>query len=264
VARGDRGKLEGSRALTRVGGAALSAYLGSILGPEAGATAGQSIVEAADVAIDWLERRSRDRVEWTLGEVSEQVGRRRSRGDTAREDIGDPESEEAAALLELVVEAAARSAERRKCRVIANVYASIAFEPAVSATDAMLYLRRVRDASWRQLVALRYCEDPERKRERALIGVAGDEGDARIHPALSAELSEAARALELIGIGQDGGSVANPANVMDGGQITSSSVSRLRATGLGETVARLGRLSDVVTSQELDQIAHELRSDERP
>jgi hypothetical protein len=111
---------------------------------------------------------------------------------------------------------------------------------------------------------LRYFEDQSRQSEREMIAVAGDEGEARIHPALEAELSEAARTLELIGIGQDGGSVANPSNSMGGGQIVSSSARRVRATGLGQTISRLGRLADLVSEEELDSIAADLRSDQRP
>lgn len=164
-----------------------------------------------------------------------------------------------------MVEAAARSIEEKKCDLIANIYASVAFDGQISADDALLYVRRIRAASWRQLVALRYVEDETRKRERELIGAAGAEGEARIHPALGIELSElAGRGLELIGIGQEDGSVSDPSSVFGGGTITSQTVARLRATGLGETISRLGRLRNLVTDEELHVIAVDLRSDKRP
>jgi hypothetical protein len=74
-------------------------------------------------------------------------------------------------------------------------------------------------------------------------------------------LSElAGRGLEFIGIGQEDGSVSDPSSVFGGGTITSQTVARLRATGLGETVSRLGRLSELVTEEELDALAADLRS----
>ncbi|HEV2791179.1 MAG TPA: hypothetical protein VGV69_07765, partial [Solirubrobacterales bacterium] len=192
--------------------------------------------------------------------VKGEVQRRQEEGDVVRPEIADADSEGARTIFETVVDAAARSIEEKKCAVIANIYASVAFDPTVSVSDALLYVRRVRDASWRQLVALRYFEVPERQEERELIGVAGAEGEARISPALGVELSEAGRGLELIGIGQPGGAVANPSNVMNGGQITTASTTRLRATGLGETISRLGRLKEVVSEAELDEIARDLKA----
>lgn len=254
------------RALTiaaRVAAAGSGAYLGKLFGPAGGAAVAQALAEIGDslvgALIDWEWRR----IQRTLTRVKKQVDERASAGEQIRREITDPESPGALPIFESVIEAAARSIEEKKCDMIANFYASVVFDSAVSPQDALLYLRRIRAASWRQLVALRYFEDEARERERQMIAVAGDEGEARIHPALEAELSEAARTLELIGIGQDGGAVANPSNTMGGGQIISSSARRVRATALGETISRLGRLADLVTSEELDAIAADLRSDQR-
>jgi hypothetical protein len=254
------------RALTiaaRVAAAGSGAFLTTLLGPAGGAAAAQALAELGDglvgALIDWEWRR----IQRTLTGFKDQVDERVASGEQVRKEIADPDSPGAIPVFESVIETAARSIEEKKCDLIANFYASVAFDPAVSPQDALLYLRRIRAASWRQLVALRYFEDDTRQQEREQIAVAGDEGDAKIHPALEAELSEAARTLELIGIGQDGGSVANPSNTMGGGQIISSSARRVRPTGLGETISRLGRLAELVGAEELDAIAADLRSDER-
>ncbi|HSS43476.1 MAG TPA: hypothetical protein VLK37_13115 [Solirubrobacterales bacterium] len=207
-----------------------------------------------------LEAWEQERVARTLSQVNEEVVKREENGEEVRPEIADPDSEGAKTVFESVVDAAAHSIEERKCEVIANLYTSIAFDASVSISNALLYVKRVREASWRQIVALRYFEDPDRRQERDQIGVAGEEGDVRIHPVLSVELAEAARSLELIGLVQQDGSVANPANTLGGGQITSGSVLHLGPTGLGATVSRLGRLSDVVTTAELDEIASALRA----
>jgi hypothetical protein len=243
----------------RVASASAGAALSQVIGAEAGAATAQTITELGEALVGRLEEWEQRRVARTLGQVNQEVVERQGRGEVVRPEIADPDSQGAKEIFEAVVDAAARSIEERKCQVIANLYSSIAFDPDIGISDGLLYLRRVRDASWRQLVALRYLEAPERQEEREMIGVAGSEGTARIHPALGVELSEAGRSLELIGIGQPGGSVANPSNVMDGGQITTASVNRLRATGLGETISRLGRLAEVVNEAELDEIARDLK-----
>jgi hypothetical protein len=248
----------------RIFAAGTGAYLSAVLGSEAGATTAQTLSEIGEALVGFLAGREERRIARTLGRVNQEVVRRVDAGEVVKEEIADPQGEGSAEIFESVVEAAARSIEERKCDVIANLYVSIAFDRSVSIDDALLYLRRVRASSWRQLVALRYFEDEDRRAEREMIGMAGAEGDARIHPVLGIELSElAGRGLEFIGIGQEGGAVADPASTFGGGTITSRSVSRIRATGLGETVSRLGKIAEVVTEAELDEIARDLRSDQR-
>jgi hypothetical protein len=240
------------------------AYLAQLFGPAAAAGAAQALAEVGEKLVGVLGKFEARRILRTVTGFKSQVDDRVAAGEAVRADIIDPEDPQAAELFESVVEAAARSIEEKKCDLIANFYASVAFDDQVSVSDALLYLRRIRASSWRQLVALRYFEDDSRAEERELIGAAGGEGEARIHAALGTELSELGRSLELIGIGQDDGSVANPANTVGLGMITSQSVGRMRATGLGETIARLGRLADLVTDEEMDTVRDDLRSDERP
>lgn len=264
MARDSEGAIERkadlARAGLRIAGGGIGAYLGTVFGPEAGAMVAQSLSEASDALVGRLESNEKLRLERTLLQINREVSQRQQEGSEVRPEIVDGNSPEAIALLETVVEAAARSIEEKKAAVVGNMYASIAFDDDVSISDALLYVRRVREASWRQLVALRYFEVEDRLEERQAIGVAGGEGSVRIHPALGVELAEVGRGLELIGLGQKDGSVANPANTMGGGQITSNSVLHLRATGLGETISRLGRLEELVSNDELDAIARDLRS----
>jgi len=257
-------KAEILRAGTRIVAAGGGAYLQQFFGPAAGATVAQVLAEVGEELVGALLKWEWRRIHRTLLGFKGQVDERTSTGDQVRREIIDPQSPAAAQLFEAVVEAAARSAEEKKCDLIANFYASVAFDASISIDDALLYLRRIRAASWRQLAALRYFEDEARMRERELVGAAGAEGDARIHPALGIELSEAAsRNLELIGIGQEDGSVSDPSSVFGGGTITSETVAKLRATGLGQTISRLGHLADLVSDEELDAIAADLRSDQR-
>jgi hypothetical protein len=218
-------------------------------------------VEVGESLVGFVESRAQHRVARTLKSTSDQIADRLADGEEVRIEISDVEnSDEARSLFESVVEAAAESSEEKKCKLIANFYANVALDQGVSIDDALLYLRRIRAASWRQLVALRYFEDDRRTDERELIGAKGSEGTAIIHPALGIELSElAGRGLEFIGVVQDGGAVADPASTFGGGTITSQSVSRIQATGLGRTVSRLGRLKEIVSTAELDAIAGDLR-----
>lgn|GEM_PF-2111334 len=249
---------------TRIAAAGSGTYLAMLLGPAGGAVIAQALGELGDALVGKLVDWELRRVHRMLTGVRTQIDERVASGEQVRDDISDPASSGAQAVFESVVEAAARSIEEKKCDLIANFYASVAFDNTIPIDDALLYLRRIRAASWRQLVALRYVEDEARTKERELIGVAGAEGDASIHPALGTELSElAGRGLELIGIGQDDGSVSDPSSVFGGGTITSQTVGKLRATGLGETISRLGHLADLVTKGELDAIAADLRSPDR-
>jgi hypothetical protein len=248
------------RAAIRVGAAALDGAFSKLLGPEAGGATAQALAEIGETLVGFVERRAQQRVALTLKATSEELATRRTNGQPVRAEIGDLENDAARSLFESVVEAAAESSEEKKCLLIANFYANVGTDETVSIDDALLYLRRIRAASWRQLVALRYFEDDRRAEERELIGAAGAEGDAVIHFALGIELSElAGRGLEFIGFGQEGGGVTDPASTWGGGTITSQSVALIRPTGLGETVSRLGELADIVSMDELDGIAADLR-----
>lgn len=259
-----RRKADIARAGLRISAAGGSAYLAQIFGPSAAATIAQTWSELGDLLVGALENWEQRRILRALERFKKEVDRKESDGLVVRAEVADPQSEGAAALFESIVEAAARSLEDKKCDAIANLYSSIVFDTDVSIDDALLYVRRIRAASWRQLVALRYFEDESRVQERELIGAEGKEGVARIHPALGIELSElAGRGLEFIGFGQQGGAVSDPASTFGGGVITSSSVARIRATGLGETMSRLARLNELVGTEEMDAIGRDLRSDER-
>ena len=223
--------------------------MSTVLGPEGGAAVGEAIAQAATVAVSWLGRRKQDRISRTLTLVSEETARRIAAGEPVRPEIA--EGEDAAALFEEVVEAAAQSVEERNCAVVANVYASIAFDPAISIPDALLLVGRIRACSWRQLVALQFLVAGDREEERQRIQVAGNEGDTDIAPMLSAEFSELGSTLELIGSGIPGGRVSRPGSTFGGNQLSSQTVAEMTPTAVGRELIRLGRLEEEVRPREL-------------
>jgi hypothetical protein len=243
---------------SRVGAAAVGAVLTSTLGPEGAAATSEALAQAGEMAVGWLQGRAAGRVRKTLEETSEQVASRRAAGESVRPDFADAKNESAAALFESVVVAAADDADDRKCKVLANVYASLAFDPAPTLDDALLYVRRIREASWRQLVALSYLADPDRAEERELAASAGNEGGVRARASMAAEMIELAEALGLVGVAQEGGSTAAPAATLGGGGFITASLAKWTPTELGDAIVRLGRLRESVGKAELDSVAHSL------
>jgi hypothetical protein len=244
--------------IARVGAAGVGGLLTATLGVEGAAATSEALAQAGELAVGWLDERRGGRVERTLAAVSDQVVKRRAGGESVRLDFADPENGDAAALFEAVVAAAADSAEDRKCAVVANIYASLAFDNNSSIDDALLYIRRVRDTSWRQLVALQYLADESRTEERELAAVKGEEGDAKASAPVAAEMEELAEALGLVGVGQEGGSVVAPTGTMGGGGFYTSSLARWRPTAVGEEIARRGCLSQVIGDSEINEVAGRL------
>lgn len=244
----------------RISAAAAGGWLSTVLGPEAGAATAETISEIGTNTVGFLMARRRDRVEKTLTAASDEAARRIDDGEEV-----DPEfveGDEAGVLFEAVVDAAAQAFDERKCAVIANVYAAAAFEPGISPSDALLYVKRIREASWRQLVVLQYLLDDRRSEER--FQIAQRDGrrnvtEPRRRPAaLMAELAELGGTLELIGSGVPGGSVQNPQNIFGGEQVASTSVLEMTGTAVGRRISDLGGLADLVTDEELDRLAAEL------
>lgn len=257
TASGSSGEL--AKSGIRIGAAAAGGLLGSLLGPEGGAGAGQALSEMGESLVDYvLDRRQKDRVAAVLRHSLEQMEERQAAGGEIREEIGDLGREDAASVFEAVVDAAARSFEGRKAEAIANFYAEVAFDESVSVADALLYLRRIRGASWRELLALCFFASAERQEERELIQVLLVEGDAQIHPALADELSEMLRALGLLGVEDNEGGVNDPSDIWGGGKALTDT-GKLRPTSLGGAIARLARLDEIVSPSELDLIAADLR-----
>lgn len=250
---------EGEKAVVRVGGAAVGGYLSTLIGPEAGAAAGQALMEATDWFISFLSDRARRRIEDVSDLAREEVERRLEAGESLRTDgLLDSDSALGADVLEGVLRAALEAEGERKCTAIANLSAAIAFEHDVSGADALRYLRLLRAMSWRQLTALAYFADSSRENERARISQRGEEGDAQIRPALEAELSEMARTFEVIGFRDDSGAVNNPSDTWNGGGIVAASLVKVAPSGLGLTLSRLADLPRIVTDEELEELHREL------
>jgi hypothetical protein len=259
----ESGKEKAVRAGVRIGAAAASGWLSTVLGPEAGPAVAETISEAGVAAVGFLSDRKGKRVSRTLIEISDEAATRIAAGEEVRTEIADPESDDATALFEAVIEAAAQSVEDRKCAVIANVYASIAFDPSITIADALLHIERIRACSWRQLVALQFLQAGGRVQERERIVAAGQEDNIDIAPALSAEFSELGLTLELIGTGIPGRRISNPLTTFGGGQLTTQSVAAMTPTAVGRELIRLGKLEDEVGEDELDALGRAI-ADTRP
>lgn len=243
----------------RVGGAAVGGFLSTLVGPEAGAAAGQALMEATDWFISVLTQRARERVEEVSNLTRAELERRLDAGDSLRTDgLLDFDSDAGGEILEGVLRGALEAEEKRKCAAIANLASAIGLENEVSGADALRYLRLLRTMSWRQLRALAYLADSSRGDERARISQRGEEGDAQIRPALEAELSEMARTFEVIGIRDDGGAVNNPSDTWNGGGIVAATLTKVAPTGLGLTLIRLAGLPRIVTGSEFDELHREL------
>jgi hypothetical protein len=246
----------------RISAAGAGGWLSPLFGVEGGAAAAEAISEAGTAAVAYLAGRKRDRVARTLTGVSENARVRKEAGEQVRSDIIDSDSGGAIVLFEAVVEAAAQSIEERKCEVIANVYSAVAFDPTISIEDALHYIGRIRDCSWRQLTVVQYLLDEDRSQERAAIAREDEQrnvSEPRRRPAaFLAELSALGATLELIGTGVPGGTAQNPNNLFGGAQVTTQSVADMTATAVGRRIADLGQLAKVVSKADLDQLSAEL------
>ncbi len=196
----------------RVAPAAAGVWLAPIFSP-----GGRAAAASATNAAGYLAGRKQDRVARTLTKVVEEVERRTKAGDEVRGDIANDDSDDAV-LFESVVDAAAQGIEEKKCEVIANVYAAIAFESTIPIVDAFLYIResgKLHGANWSS-------SSTYSTRTAARSGPPShDEGDeernvteSRRRPAaFLAELAELRATLELVGDGIPGGQVHIPQNV---------------------------------------------------
>lgn len=247
--------------MVRVGAPAAAPLLAATIGPEGAAAVSEAIAQVGEQAVGWLDERRGGRIKRTLEDASEQIADRRDHGDVVRGDWSDPQNGDAAALFEAVVAAAADSAEDRKCAVIANIYASLAFDAEPTIDDALLFIRRVREASWRQLVCLAYIGDEGRREERELAAVRGNEGQAVARSLLAAEMVELAEALGLVGVSQENGPAVQPSATLGGGGFYTSSLAKWVPTALGHAVIGLGQLSAAVTDRDLDEVALGLATD---
>jgi hypothetical protein len=247
------------KAIARVGGAAVGGFLGTIIGPEAGAAAGQALMEATDMVIPFLTDRVNRRIRTLTQQAQTETERRRAEGEQFRDDgllDDEPLGED---LLEGVLRGAIEAEREQKAAAIGNVAAAVAFDETLSGADALRYIRLIREASWRQLCALVYFTDDSSVSERELHGAKGSEGDAQIKPVLEAELSELARSLELIGFRDSStGAINNPSDTWNGGGITAADLGKVAATGLGLSLVRIARLSDLVSEKDLDDLRVDL------
>lgn len=236
--------------------------MGLTFGPP-GALAGAAAGPALTRALRWVggEIRTRlvssneeARIGTALVIAMGRIEERRGAGEEPRQDGlfapgADPEG-----LLEGTLLSAARSYDQKKVPFIGAFYASFVFAADVSTLTAHYLLRLLDRLTYRQLCALAYLTDPERRSEREEIQTTASEEGDRTSPTLSAELSELAN-LGLIGFEQDDGSVANPLGTYGGGQVTSSSMARTGPTDLGATLARMAELNRIPAPDQRQVVA---------
>ena len=207
-----------------------SALLGGsvgLLGGPAGALGGAAAGWAAG---EWLPRIGAEVVA-RVGErgavrtgaalvLIESDAKQRREGGQARRDDGffeprgelRPDSEE---LLEAVLRQAAETYEERKLPYLSRLYSTVAYEPNVSAAEALYLVRVAGELTYRQLIALGVYANRE-EHVRALADAQGrqDEGRAEADESIVLELSDLADR-RLVGIGRPG-NTAPLSNVFEG------------------------------------------------
>jgi hypothetical protein len=250
---------EPTQAIARIGAATAGGFLTPLMGPEAAAAAGQTLMEATNAVVPFLIDRVNRRVAVLSEQVRVKTDRRRARGETFRDDGLLDDEALGEDLLEGVLRGAIEAERTQKAEAIANVAISVAFDDGISGADALRCIRLIREASWRQLCALVYFGNSSFAEERELHAARGFEGGAQVNPILETELSDMARSLELIGLRDSkDGAVDNPSDTWNGGTITAARVGTVAPTGLGLTLLRIGQLSDLVDADDLRELRNDL------
>lgn len=255
--KSDHGEKAG-KAIARIGGAAAGGFLAPLIGTEAAAATGQALIETTDAVIPFLTGRVSRRVEVLSDQVRTETERRREKGGTFRDDGLLDDETLGEDLLEGVVRGAMEAERTQKAAAVGNVAVSVAFDESISGADALRCIWLIREASWRQLCALVYFGNSSFAEERELHAAKGSKGEAQVNPILGTELSEMARSLELIGfLDTKTGAINNPSDTWNGGTVTAARLGTVAPTGLGLTLLRVGRISDLVVDNDL----RDLRSD---
>jgi hypothetical protein len=219
--------------------------------PLVGLSAGVGVSQIGGLLGEALARRREDRVSRMTRRAAVRIEERQEAGEEVR--LGPPEDEDRALeLVEAALNAANNSSEQIKADLIGSLLASAAFDNQVSSDDLLRYLKLLERLSRRQILALAYLMDESRASNRQLLA-SGEKGGAQINPTVEAEFDELGRVLGLIGFVQKDGSVANPSNVMDGGQIVAASIADIGLTSRGKTLHRLAEVESIISSE---AIAH--------
>jgi hypothetical protein len=199
-----------------------------------------------------LFARRQDRVASTISRAELRIEEREAAGQRPRKDQSVDE-DRVLELLEASLKAAMNSSEQVKAELIGSLLGSAVFDEQVSLDDLLRNLRLLERLSLRQVTALAYLADSDRDSNRHLLAAGGDQGTRQINPNVEAELDELGRVLGLIGIAQKDGGVANPSNVMDGGQIVASNIDKVKLTSRGETLYRLAEINDVMNDEAIER-----------
>ncbi len=175
--------------------------------------------------------------------------------DAIRPDTGRTAAEE---VLEGVLRHAADAYEEKKVRYLGTIYATAAFDSSYGAAELHLLLKLFDRITYRGLVLLGIVgtRDYEDRLRDAQVHEIAD-GNFSIDAAyeLVAEI-DALAAENLIGVGQEDGSVVNYASVMNGGTLKKF-LERARLTELGRRLYTACQL-DSISTQERDELLVEL------
>jgi hypothetical protein len=171
--------------------------------------------------------------------------------DAIRPDTGRTAAEE---VLEGVLRHAADAYEEKKVRYLGAMYATAAFDASYTAPELHLLLKLFDRVTYRGLVLLAIVGTRgygDRLRDAQVREIA--DGNLAIDPAseVIAEI-DALAAENLIGVGQEDGSVANYASVMNGGTLKKF-LEKARLTELGQRLYTACQL-DLISTQEREEL----------
>ena len=255
----------GSEIAGSVTGASLGFFVAGPVGAVAGAASGSVAAQilrrvGTEIAERIVGPRQRIRMGAALLVAAEEINRRLEAGDELRRDgfFGvEGERADADEVLEGVLLHAANEYEERKVPLIANLFASIAFDEAVSPARATYLLQLADRLTYRQLLVLALFSSQRFDAELVFVD-AGRAGGTVNRDADAVADADALGHAGLLGVLQEGGWSANMASVVNGGSFRSISLAKAHPTRMGEELYRLMHL-DAVPDEALRDVLDDLQ-----
>ena len=250
-------------------GATMGGALGLIGGPPgvaAGAAGGVLVSRGlrrvgAELKRRILGPREEVRVGAALAFAGDYIKSRLDAGDEPRDDGFFEETEgrrvDAEELLEGVLLEAGRSYQEQKVPYLGRLYGGIVFDDRISASYGHFLVKLMERLTYRQLAAIAFLMDPRSADAIVQADVARKEGDLRSTEDIIAELDELARA-GVLGIGQPGGHVSNPAATLGGGNFHSTDLVSLALTPIGKDLFELSGLA-AIPEEDQAEVLQELQ-----
>jgi hypothetical protein len=225
--------------------------LTALAGPAAGVPGGifvHRVARSLGLAV-WrrLDRRQRRRAAGAFEVAVDRAKERIDQGERPRDDgfLGPDEAAPGWELLEGAMIHAANAYRERKVPYIGFLWSSFLFRPDIAPDYADVLLRLANRVSYRQLVALAFFA--ENAGSRALIDLDTEREMERwpFAQGLARELDELGDQLDLIGIEQRDGSIANPLSTMDAPRIEQQDLARVVLTTVARDLYELMELSRI-------------------